>query len=363
MLQHLRANLMLLILTLLLCSVLYPLALWAIGQFLFHRQAEGSLLEGVDKKLIGSRLIAQAFMGDEYFQPRLSATGGSPYNAMASGASNFAANNPRLRGRVAQQLGPIVRYHTPDGPGKGALVGKDIEKWFQTQNDFTNPERKRGDKRKERDLTAQWAADNPALVPDWATSSDEIKDYLKQWAKDHSAVFAAWKAKNPSTNDDPKPEDIAPFFFDPSIADSFVKLYPGMWPCIIEEEKTGKKAKSVKPDNKGDDVKGIFFEMWLQEHPDTKLEPVPADMVMASGSGLDPHITLKNAHYQLPRVAKKWAEKTGAKEADVRGVIEDVLAKHKEAPFGGLVGVELINVLEVNLEVGDRMKQFGTKRS
>jgi K+-transporting ATPase ATPase C chain len=344
MMQHLRAVLLLLLGTLVLCCVLYPLTLWALGQTVFRSQADGSLLLGADKQPVGSRLIGQAFSGNEYFQPRPSATSPSPYNAMASGGSNLAANNPKLRGRVAQQLGTIVRYHSPEGPGKGALVGEDIEKWFQNEN-------------KRRDLTADWASSNPSLRDGWATSSDTVGDYVKEWAQEHPGVFEPWKTKNSDTSDPPKPEDIAKFFFDPSIADSFVKVHPGMWPCTVDEEKDGKKVKVIKPDNKGDDIKGIFFDMWLQEHPDVKLEPVPADLVMASGSGLDPHITLKNARYQLDRVAGAWAAKIGAKEAAVRGEIENLLKEKQEAPLGGLAGVPLVNVLEVNLSLAERMKR------
>src|ERR1019366_5504641 len=69
MMQNLRAISWLTFLTLLLCSVLYPLTLWAIAQTPFLRhQAEGSLLRDADQKPAGSRLIAQAFNGDEYFQ-------------------------------------------------------------------------------------------------------------------------------------------------------------------------------------------------------------------------------------------------------------------------------------------------------
>ena len=348
MMQNLRAISWLTFLTLLLCSVLYPLTLWAIAQTPFLRhQAEGSLLRDADQKPAGSRLIAQAFNGDEYFQPRPSATGGSPYNAMASGGSNLAANNPKLRGRVAQQLGPIVRYVSLDGPGKGPLVGEDIEKWFQSSNGA-----------KPRNLTAEWAATYSSLVGGWATSSDLIGDYIKAWANEHPGVLQAWKAKNPDASDEPKPDDLAPFFFDDAVADSFVKLHPGMWPSTIEEEKGGKKVKAIKPDNKGDDIRAIFFDMWLQEHPDAKLEPVPADMVMTSASGLDPHITLKNAQYQLDRVAGKWAEKAGLKEAVARQEIESILRDHAAAPLGGLVGVPLINVLEVNLALSATMKRL-----
>jgi K+-transporting ATPase ATPase C chain len=394
MFQHIRACLWLLVLTLVLCCGVYPLTLWILGQTVFRSQAEGSLLNGADKQPVGSRLIAQPFNGDEYFQPRPSATSPSAYNAMASSGSNLAANNPKLRGRVAQQLGTIVRHLSPNGPGKGALVGDDIEKWFQTDND---PSKK--DKR--RDLTAEWASNSSSLVPGWATSSELIDAYVKQWAQDHAGVLKAWQAKNPDASDPPKADELAPYFFDPAIADSFVGLHPGMWPCTVEEEKEGKIVKFVKPDNKGDDIKSIFFDMWLQDHRDVKLEPVPADMVMASGSGLDPHITLKNAQYQLrTRIAGAWGDKlvkerveeivktkadkpTDAqrKEIDeqvrksletkagkpieekVRDVIEELLHEMQAAPFGGLAGVPLVNVLEVNLALPERMKKFGAKGS
>jgi hypothetical protein len=105
MTAHLRANLWLLVLTVILCCVLYPLAIWGIGQTVFHQSAQGSLLDAEGQpvtdtaKAIGSRLIAQPFTADEYFQPRPSAT--SPaYNAAASGPSNYAASNYLLRDRA-----------------------------------------------------------------------------------------------------------------------------------------------------------------------------------------------------------------------------------------------------------------------
>ena len=131
MLKHIRANAWLLSLTLIICSGTYPLTLWAIGRVPFFRdKTQGSLIVASDGKVIGSRLIAQPFTADEYFQPRPSA---ASYNGMASSGSNWSANNYLLRDRVARALGPIVRY------GKGAEkygkkpgdgVQADIESWF-----------------------------------------------------------------------------------------------------------------------------------------------------------------------------------------------------------------------------------------
>jgi len=80
---------------------------------------------------------------------------------------------------------------------------------------------------------------------------------------------------------------------------------------------------------------------------------VPADMVMASGSGLDPHITLDSALYQLDRVAAARTGKTKQDPKQVHDKIEHLLQEKAEAPLNGTVGVKLVNVLEVNLAMDE----------
>lgn len=191
MLAHLRANLTLLVLTVVVCAVLYPLSLLAVGRVALPTTSTGSLVTGPDGKSVGSRLVAQKFTKDEWFRPRPSAV---DYNAAGSGGSNLGANNPKLRERVAETLSSRA-------------------------------------------------------------------------------------------------------------------------------EKAG----------------------------------VPADAVTASGSGLDPHVTLKNARGQLDRVAGAWATKSGRPAPEVRATVEAVLAEASFEPLAGLAGGEtLVNVLEVNLELARR---------
>ena len=94
--------------------------------------------------------------------------------------------------------------------------------------------------------------------------------------------------------------------------------------------------------------------MWREDNPDADLQDVPGDYVTASGSGLDPHITLENAEFQLDRVASKWAEDLKRDPTQVRGEIDQILRENASAPWWGLAGEEFINVLEVNLELTKR---------
>ena len=333
MTAHLRANLWLLALTVLLCSVLYPLVLLGIGQTLFHDKAQGSLLTDADGNPIGSRLIAQPFAADEYFQPRPSA---ASYNAAASGASNWAASNYLLRDRVARQLGPIAKYAS--GDKKGQPVGPDVETWFQLDRFGGKP-----------GIVAQWADLHPAVAQNWVKADKLNAAYVADWQKAHPAEVAAWIKANPDTPE-PKPEDLAgPFFAD------YSKAHPGTFPIAAEHKSAdGKTEKQIEPAREGTDIQAGFFDMWLQEHPGLDLEHVPADAVMTSGSGLDPDITLSNALWQLDRVAAAWAKKTGGDERELHRQIEELLRQSSHSPLGGLVGVPLVNVLETNLALRDR---------
>ncbi|AQW30166.1 potassium-transporting ATPase subunit C [Ralstonia syzygii subsp. celebesensis] len=79
----------------------------------------------------------------------------------------------------------------------------------------------------------------------------------------------------------------------------------------------------------------------LKEADPTNTAPIPADLVTASASGLDPHISPAAAAYQVERVAR-------ARHLPVEAV-KKLVAEHTTAPVLGMFGEPVVNVLELNL--------------
>jgi K+-transporting ATPase ATPase C chain len=333
MLQHLSKSLLLLLFSVVACCIIYPLVLWGIGQTVFPFQANGSLLKGPDGQVAGSRLIAQPFTKDEYFQPRPSSPS---YDASASASSSLSASNYALRDRVARSLGPIVKYKS--GAKAGQLVAPDVEQWFGKDTFQGSPH-----------IVAQWADLHNSLAQAWVAADPKNGSYVDAWAKSHPAVVAQWIKDNPATPQ-PKAADLAVVFFK-----DFSNKNPGRFPSAVTKTGAGGKPQTtILPVKEGSDIQSIFFDMWRQDHPDAALQDVPGDLVTASASGLDPHITLQNAEFQLERVAAKWAADLKRDPAAVRKEIEQILQQNATAPFNGIAGEKFVNVLEINLELRKR---------
>jgi len=80
----------------------------------------------------------------------------------------------------------------------------------------------------------------------------------------------------------------------------------------------------------------------------TNTRPIPVDLVTASGSGLDPDISIAAAQYQAARIARVRGFDTA--------VVQSLITSHAQGKWLGLIGEPRVNVLELNLAL-DALKR------
>ncbi len=85
------------------------------------------------------------------------------------------------------------------------------------------------------------------------------------------------------------------------------------------------------------------MEAFLAAHPGVKQEDIPTDLLTASGSGLDPHISPAAAKIQIPTLAQH----TGLSTETLTAIID----KHTAGKTAGIWGGETVHVLKVNMDI------------
>lgn len=119
---HIRPALVLLTCFTLLTGVIYPVLVTGLARSIFPHQAGGSLVRNPSGELVGSELLGQPFAEARYFAGRPSATGPTPYNAAASGASNQGPLNPALHSAVSERIAALRAAN----PGVQGVIPADL---------------------------------------------------------------------------------------------------------------------------------------------------------------------------------------------------------------------------------------------
>src|SRR5437879_1725686 len=98
--KNLMTSIWMTLATTVLLGIIYPLVVTVLAQVLFPKKANGQLIEA-NGKVVGSRIIAQAFTSPRYFHPRPSAVS---YDASNSNGSQLGPTNQKLIDRVQSDV-------------------------------------------------------------------------------------------------------------------------------------------------------------------------------------------------------------------------------------------------------------------
>ena len=115
-------------------------------------------------------------------------------------------------------------------------------------------------------------------------------------------------------------------------------------PSAVNYNAAGSGASNKGPANP-DYLKDLQsrIDSFLLHNPGTKKEDIPSELVTASGSGLDPHLSPEAVYLQIPRIARS----RNLTEDRVRALVDI----DTEKPFLGLFGTVTVNILKLNIDL------------
>ena len=117
-------------------------------------------------------------------------------------------------------------------------------------------------------------------------------------------------------------------------------------PSTVDYNAASAGASNLGPTNPAlSNVIKARIDTFLVHNPGVKASDIPIDLITASGSGLDPHISPDAARIQIARVAKT----RNLSEEKVKALVEE----HIEKPSMGVFGMERVNVLKLNLALDE----------
>jgi len=113
-------------------------------------------------------------------------------------------------------------------------------------------------------------------------------------------------------------------------------------PSAVDYNAAGAAGSNKGPSNP-DYLKTVQerIDNFVKHNPGVQKSEIPSDLVTASGSGLDPNISIQAANVQVKRIAK-------IRDFD-ETIIRNLIQSKTEKPFLGLFGTEKINVLKLNI--------------
>lgn len=347
MLHNVRQGVMVTLVLLLLCGFLFPVVLSGLSAVLFPGQAGGNLVE-VDGTVVGSKLVGQEFTEDyflwgrpsqyhynTYYEEDTDGDGeveqyyndGSAFAGLGSGSANYAPSNPALITRVESD---IIAYLTKSltvtenlpADAFAALPGAMDAVAAQTAYVAENVGVSAGD------LQAQVLTSDVLLSAAGLTEADVNGDATADAIADAAdmTVDALYDTAAASVTTD------AIFQAAAVSEEQVAQLEAGMPTLYLLQKSYIAEAAGIS-----------------LEEVEAMIEAIPTDLMTASGSGLDPHISPASAELQVPRIAVA----SGLSEDEVRQII----AENTDGKMLGVLGEETVNVLGVNLEIAQRMNR------